>query len=868
MNASTEARSPYTLLDEVENARDVLILTYSANLDFFERFALAEARALRALVTVISDATMVRADPFVVRRAGVQYLDGRAVCPGGTAFHPKLLVVVGNEGARVAIGSGNLTTAGWHGNAETWTVLRANSKGGPTTLRTVADFLRQLSQSEITLSDGSEEALFRVADGLDQLPADGPGPSLFHSLWQPILDQLPSPGSVEELVLFAPFHDARLDGIRALLDRMEPEAWTVYVQPETVVNGPSLEKLCAERSGRLAWIAERQSSEDGATKNDPRYWHGKLVQWRTKDGDTWALTGSPNLSRPALLSALADGGNCELAVLSRIEGDLRPEDGDPPAAGVSQLMAPAYEAGGELPPTLLSASVEASEVVIRLCQPLNDDGTLERYDLDLDRWTLAGDISAGDLEYRLASTAVPIGRALRLRTAGGLTSNEVFVTDLGRVLKRQYKAVGQARTTIDRIVEDDMLGDLLLHDIAELRGELLKAGATVEAHTTAPASSESGPSQDELPVTRPAPGQTLEEFLEACDPVLGRRMSEFALALPSFPGVGRSAGEEAGTLDDDEDEVETTPDSDPDGEPSLRKALEDATPDQRDQFRRFAERLVKRSPALPQTIRNLSLRTIIHSIGGGLWSGEDWPPLMARALQALAEPGDEPNEWELRAAGSLASVGLFVLRSDVPLMSERDPHLLQFEAAANAVTPLLEHRDSEQIQQLTSELPGGLAGPSAVPAVEDLAIQLLDPPDGLTRASQLLNDEHELSSRPAGRATLIIEDPVSNLPEIRLATVAHLIGGSGPTFVRALTEDGREVLAAWQAPWFAVEKETPAGKTMVRCWKLSGATPYPLTLEVELPRATITTNAGDERPDEVAALLDRADADRGTSRRL
>ncbi len=866
MNGSTEARSPYALFDEVENARDVLILTYTANLDFFERFALGEARALRALVTVISDATMVRADPFVVRRAGVQYLDGRAVCPGGTAFHPKLLVVVGNEGARVAIGSGNLTTAGWHGNAETWTVLRANSAQGPTTLRMVADFLRQLSQSGITLSNGSKEALFRVAGGLDRLPADDPGPGLFHSLEQPILDQLPSPGSVEELVLFAPFHDARLDGIRALLDRLEPKAWTAYVQPETVVDGPALEKLCSERGGRLAWIAERQSSEDGAPKNDPRYWHGKLVQWRTSDGDTWALTGSPNLSRPALLSALADGGNCELAVLSRVEGDLRPEEGDPPTAGVSRLIAPAYEAGGEMPPTLLSATVEASEVVIRLCQPLNDDGTFERYDLDLDRWTLAGEIAAGELEYRLASTAVPIGRALRLRTAGGLVSNEVFVTDLGRVLKRQYKAVGQARTTIDRIVEDDVLGDLLLHDIAELRGELLKAGATVETPTTAPATPDSGPSQEGPTLTRPAPGQTLEEFLEACDPVLGRQMCEFALVLPSFPGVGLSEEEEAGALDVGEDEEESTPE--PDEKRSLRKALEEATPDQRGQFRRFVERLVKRSPALPLTIRNLSLRTIIHSIGGGIWSDEDWPPLLARALEGLAAPGDEPNEWELRAAGSLASVSLFVLRSDVPLMSERGPHLLQFEAAANAVTPLLEHRDSEQIQQLTNELPGRLTGPSAVSATEDLAIQLLDPPDGLTRASRLLKDEHELSSRREGRVTLIIEDPVSNLPEIRLATAVHLVGGPGPTFVRALTEDGREVLAAWQAPWFAVEKETPAGKTMVRCWKLSSATPYPLTLEVELARATITTNAGDERPDEVAALLVRADADSGTSRRF
>lgn len=81
MPVSIEARSPHALLDEVESAREVLILTYTSALEYFERFALANARALGALVSVISDATMVHADPVVVRRAGTQYLDARASRP-------------------------------------------------------------------------------------------------------------------------------------------------------------------------------------------------------------------------------------------------------------------------------------------------------------------------------------------------------------------------------------------------------------------------------------------------------------------------------------------------------------------------------------------------------------------------------------------------------------------------------------------------------------------------------------------------------------------------------------------------------------------------------------------------------------------
>lgn len=173
-----------------------------------------------------------------MRRAGLQYRDARAVCPGGTAFHPKLLVCVGDGQARVAIGSGNLTMAGWHANAETWTVLRADADGGPDTLRAVSAFLRDLARSDIALSAGAPEALIRVADGLDELPADQPGPRLLHSLTEPIAEQLPAlDDPVDELVLYAPFHDARLAGTKRLLDLTRPRKWTVFLHPDAESTG-------------------------------------------------------------------------------------------------------------------------------------------------------------------------------------------------------------------------------------------------------------------------------------------------------------------------------------------------------------------------------------------------------------------------------------------------------------------------------------------------------------------------------------------------------------------------------------------------------------------------------------------------------
>ena len=115
--------SPLNLLSEEDEAREVLLLSFTLNLEFWERYALSVARGLGARVTVVGDAAMTQGEPGQVRYAGITYLDGRAACRSGGAFHPKLLVIASDDYATVAIGSGNATLSGWHANAELWTVL-------------------------------------------------------------------------------------------------------------------------------------------------------------------------------------------------------------------------------------------------------------------------------------------------------------------------------------------------------------------------------------------------------------------------------------------------------------------------------------------------------------------------------------------------------------------------------------------------------------------------------------------------------------------------------------------------------------------------------------------------------------------------
>ena len=859
MPGSPEARSPYALLDEVERARDVLVLTYTASLEFFERFALSDARALGALVTVVSDARMVRADPVVVRRAGLQYVDGRAVCPGATAFHPKLVVIVGDGEARVAIGSGNLTMAGWHANAETWTVLRADADGGPDTLVDVAAFLRTLADSPIALSAQARPALRRVASELDKLPAHRPGPRLLHSLTEPIARQLSAPDvAVEDLVLYAPFHDGRLDAVRDLLDRLRPATWTAFVQPDTVVDGRALQAFADLRGGRVAWVARRPEQEDGTRIHDERYWHGKVAQWRTAAGETWALTGSPNLSRPALMHAVGDGGNCELAVLTRIDHDLTPAEGDAPPGGVAALAGPTTDRDSRRGPVLLSAVAVAWTVTVELLRPLDSDGTFERYDTTEDRWTAAVPVRAGAEHYEIVAAAAPAGHALRLRTASGLLSNEVFVADPDRLRRRQHRAVGKVRAGPEDVARE-LLGNQLLDDIDELRGHLLAVGATVRVPRPAGETDEAaGDDGAAHPVARPAPGQSLEDFLEACDPVLGQRMTEFALVLPALPGVGAALDDNQGTLDTDPD-----PDVDPPPPPppTIRRELDAKSPDDRRRYRGFVERLVERAPGYPMVLRTLAVRTLLHSIAARLWTTDRWPQVLADALRALTAPGDEQRPEERRAAASLAAVGLALLRTDVPRMSRRDEQQMRYQSTSDSLRSMLADRDAQQVELLAAELPGRLAGAAGAAAAEQAAEEALHPPRGVDRSIRLLAEEHGIPAHARGDATVVIDEPLGGLPESTLILALRLADETGPVFAHGVTEDGRPVLGAWCAPWLAVEKVGKTGLSHGGAWRVgSGQTLYVLD-RAGMPRADLRWPAGSERPPEVLDLLGFAEDD-------
>lgn len=844
MTAPPEARSPFSLLDEVADARELLVLSYTTSLDFFERFALSHARALGALVTVISDAAMVQADPVSVRRAGSAYLDARAICPSG-AFHPKLFVLVGEEEARVGIGSGNLTMAGWHGNAELLTVLRAGPDGGPTTIREVADFLRRLAGSPIVFGLGAEAALGRGADLLAALPADLPGPRLVSNLETPILAALPEAAS-EELICAAPFYDTELSGLESLLDRLSPTRLSMLLESRTSVDGGRLARLVDERRGELLWIAD-----------EDRYYHGKLIEWVGPDG-RWCLTGSPNISRPALLDSVVSGGNCELALLARVEDSVAP-DTEPRAEGEALNLR--FEPGDDAAASsigLLAALRLGDRVRLSLHKQLPQAGRVEAYTTTTDAWVQVAELEPGFDSYEISAEVVAVGTAVRVLLDEGETSNHVFVSDLARVTRPQIEAVGLVRKSAEKIAAGS-LGSRLIADIEELRGHLLKVGALVPI-----GGRECEEDDSETPMARPAPGLSPEDFLAACDPVLGRELTEFALVLPAVPGVDNDFDLGASGLDEDledDDAAENDGSDDRPVEASLGEVLAELPTKERERWRLWVEHLVSRGPEFPIVVRTLALRSVLHGISEEIWAEEAASDVLAEASKALAAAGDEPTTAERAAAGSLGAIAATLLRTGVERLSVRDEYTLLYEEVATALRPFIEFRERDQIGTLAEAMPPQDIAVGWIEACDLVAAEIGRAQGGADSAVRLLEAEYGVEARVIAEGTIELLKPVPPQAEPALCLALGLAKEAGPVLVEAVDRRGTRVVAAWRAPHLVIEKRRDD-----RHWGCLYTVPTTLSPlnyvkpELRLPKPTASWPDPDPLPPAAAELLEQKES--------
>ena len=672
----TAFASPLSLLQQWRDdladgdpLRELVVLGYTLDLAFLERFCIPQARQLGARVTVLADAGQSGHAAVDVRFAGRSYLHGVAALPG--AFHPKLVVLLGDEHVWIALGSGNPTMAGWGHNHELWWVLRGHPATGPRVQDDLGSWLERL-QEHVRMPSWIADTLAAVGRRVRPVTVDDSPPdvTLLHTLDRPIARQLPE-GPTTELRLAAPFVDPSGRAVRELITRAQPGALRVALQQD----------LSSFDGRALVDAASGVGDVEFRAVDDERTLHGKLIEWSTPDGRTTAVVGSPNLTTAALLGTVADGHNCELAVLAPVRHSLLPA-AEPLA--VDDVLARTWN----------RSDIDTTPAGLRLLGCLRTDVGLavelvSRHPVDVTVETSV-DGSPGSWAVRVVLPAASItisavtsaeieapevvGGAVRIVALVDdrrIESAPVFVTDVRRC--RPRTDVGEAPRLrqdydIDQLILDENVARRFSQDLRRLLEE------SARARTATPRPLSTG-----LPAVH-ADVDRWQRFLDVVAHSVGASLVQLAFpgALPAPAGAPMSTT--SWTVADVGDESELA-------EGETEAAIEEMDTPPARQARRVPRELRARyrgwmgrwvtavarpksgQPPLP--LRMTVTALYLELLAAGVWGVDDgWRDELADLVTALVTDRAELSEAPEEAhgyLGSLVAVCLALLLHDASL---------------------------------------------------------------------------------------------------------------------------------------------------------------------------------------------------------
>ncbi|WP_147315485.1 phospholipase D-like domain-containing protein [Asanoa ferruginea] len=686
-------RSPLTLLeqwrDRADRAplREMIIMGYTVDLSFLEKFVVPTARGLGARITVLGDPAQAVHDDVDVRRAGTAYQHGHAACR--RAFHPKLVVLAGDEDNALAVGSGNPTLSGWGYNRELWVIAHGSREVGPQLIADVADWLQELP-TVVTIASWIAGTLQAVADQIRPTSIDTRWASTraYGNLLRPLLERIPDQ-SVEELRLAAPFFDPPAEAVKALVMRTRPRVARIAVQPSAArFDGAAIAQATSS-----AGNVEFRLVQPGALR------HGKLIEWEA-GGSVAGMTGSANITSSALLMTTSGGGNCELTVVAPHFSPLLP-DGDLTADIVFRTMA-----ADPLPPTasegsapaLLGCAITDGILVVELASPAIDPILIEFSPSAVPgSWETAGTIAAGLSKARFLVPEVSGGAIRAVIDVNGTRheSTVVFITDPIRCRPRSdipdEPRLSRAYET-DDLFTDPLIAQRFTVDLERLV-ELVSA-----TNTPAPASS-----NKRLDV-REASADRWADYLDACDRRLGPALSQLIFPRRLSATVTTSSADWA---IDDTDDNEVTDDEDETVLDDIAQdhatfsARSDAAirPDQRRRYRRFGAQWAafatgpraqhaNRSSLPPIYIRMTIAALYLTLLAEGVWrEDEDWRRDLRWLVWALIPDDEVLDELPAEAFDhlfALLAVAMATLRQGTTLYGGRQGDLYATDAWRDA----------------------------------------------------------------------------------------------------------------------------------------------------------------------------------------
>ena len=264
----------------------------------------------------------------VLTSLGVRYRVVPVDMGPGFRFHPKAILLSGEQAATLLVGSGNLTFGGWRENAEIWTHFESGRDGAAPFLAFkdyLAEVIKRIAlpgavEAEIDDAFYPKSKTWLSAEGTNDqvlIGRVGTGPALIEQM----LDSA-GPGPVDELFICAPYFDDEGIALRELVTRVGATRTTVLCQ----AGRTTLQQQAWKDTAPLARLQNIDFTHENP-ENEERsaFVHAKFYGFR-RENEVIVFSGSANCSRAAL-TVPGKAGNAELMTrramtLAAFEEDL------------------------------------------------------------------------------------------------------------------------------------------------------------------------------------------------------------------------------------------------------------------------------------------------------------------------------------------------------------------------------------------------------------------------------------------------------------------------------------------------------------------------------------------------------------------
>lgn len=306
------------ILDEINSFKRcevALLTTFNFDISFFDRSLLSMFYSNRTRVCIFADAKQFQEsinNDQHSKNIGKYYF----VQPFRMekTFHPKLILLLAKNRAKLIVASANLTYSSYYSNNEIFQSFSYDEENTEYLALFIRAFKFFVNISNESNSNYIKEQIDYCKEKYPFLLAEetNRGPLLLTSYNESIISQTLRNinDDIKEITVATPFYDEELGALSYLKKRYKEAKINLYIQ-DYHSTFPK-EKY----SDDLISTVNVFESVNNNEHKQKQFYHGKVFCFRTANKE-YVLYGSPNFSISALINSYKNGGNLEAAILDQ-----------------------------------------------------------------------------------------------------------------------------------------------------------------------------------------------------------------------------------------------------------------------------------------------------------------------------------------------------------------------------------------------------------------------------------------------------------------------------------------------------------------------------------------------------------------------